>query len=128
MELITYDKSMKKPIVRHSKPFLTVTERGKFNFSQGARRLLNIQEGDRIIIHQDAVFRSDWYLELTRSENGYMITQSKSDTRFTVAKMIVETMFKSVGRKPQKSSFLIDEKKKTVGNSILWPIDLKNSI
>lgn len=128
MNLITFDKTTKKPIVRHSKPFLTVTARGKFNFSQGARRLLGIREGDRIIIHQNSVFRSDWYIEITRDEKGYMITQSKTDSRFTVARMIVEEIFKSIGRKPQKTSFLILNKPTVFGNLLLWTIDLKHTI
>lgn len=79
MNLITYDKTAKRPAIRNSKPFITVHANGKFNFSQGARRLLSFTENDRVILHQDSVYRSDWYLEITKEDRGYKIVQSKAN-------------------------------------------------
>lgn len=127
MDLITFDKTTKRPVIRDSKPFITVNQLGKFNFSQGARRLLSLADGDRVILHQDAVFRSDWYMEITREDKGYSIVQSKSDSRFTCTRIAVE-IFKSIGRKPQKMSFPIATRQSKVGDMHLWAIETKKPI
>lgn len=127
MNLITFDKTTKRPVIRYSKPFITVNELGKFNFSQGARRLLSLSDGDRVILHQDAVFRSDWYMEITRNENGYKIVIGKTDTRFTCTRIAVE-IFKSIGRKPQKMSFPIATRQSKVGDMQLWAIETKKPL
>ncbi|MBV5313798.1 MAG: hypothetical protein JZU47_10915 [Prolixibacteraceae bacterium] len=127
MNLITFDKTTKRPVTRDSKPFITVSKNGKFNFSQGARRLLGLNDGDRAILHQDAVFRSDWYMEITRNENGYKIVLGKTDTRFTCTRIAVE-IFKSIGRQPQKMSFPIASRQSLVGNMHLWVIETKKPL
>lgn len=126
MNLITFDKTTKKPVIRNSKPFITVNANGKFNFSQGARRLLSFAEGDRILLHQDLVYRSDWYLEITREERGYKIVLGKTDTRFTCARAASE-IFKSIGQKPQKLTFPIGLRPYRENEKTLYTIETKKS-
>lgn len=40
MELISYDKTNERSLIRNSEIFISVNQRGKFNFSQGVRRML----------------------------------------------------------------------------------------
>ena len=127
MELITFDKTQKKPIVRKSIPFLTVNAKGKFNFSQGARRLLQLTDGNRAVLHQDKKYRNDWYLQITNEDRGYKIVLSKTDSRFTCNRAAGE-IFKSIGRKPEKMSFVIEERPFVEGNIMLFKIGTNKPI
>lgn len=124
MNLITYDKTTKKPVTRNSKPFITMNVNGKFNFSQGARRLLSFTDGDRIVLHQDAVYRSDWYLEITKEDRGYKIVVGKTDSRFTCHRIAVE-IYKSIGRKAEKLTFGIKEIPFHLNDKLLYTIETK---
>ena len=126
MNLITFDKTTRKPVVRDSKPFITINARGKFNFSQGARRLLDLRDGDRIVLHQDAAYRSDWYFELTRESRGYKIVLSKTDTRFTCRAAAI-AIFKSIGQQPQKLTVPLPEKPLAINNASLYKMDVKSA-
>jgi hypothetical protein len=127
MNLITFDKTSKKPAIRNSIPFITVNSRGKFNFSQGARRLLSLTDGDRVLLHQDEKYRSDWYLQITREERGYKIVMGNTDSRFTCSRAGKE-IFKSIGRKEDKMSFQIEKKPYASNDMILFSINTKNPI
>lgn len=129
MELITFDKTRKKkfPVIKNSIPFITFNERGKFNFSQGARRLLSISEESRVLIHQDATYRSDWYIEITSEERGYKIVCSKTDSRFTCKSASIN-IFKSIGKIPSKARFRIIEKPFLMTGKSLYRIDTKNDL
>lgn len=128
MELITFDKTTKKPPVIHSKiPFITINASGKINFSQAAFRMMALSEGDRLILHQDATYRSDWYIEITKEEHGYAITIEKTASRVHCAHP-VRQFFKSIGRKDRKISFLIRDKPFIQNNAKLWVIETKNEL
>lgn len=126
MNLITFDKTTKKPAIRNYKPFITVNANGKFNFSQGARRLLAFNEGDRVLLHQDSVYRSDWYLEITREDRGYKIVIGKADTRFSCSSAATG-IFKSIGQKSRKLTFPICERPYNLNDKLLYTIETKKS-
>lgn len=127
MNLITFDKTAPRPSIRKSDPFITVNARGKFNLSQGARRLLGLTDGDRILLHQDETFRSDWYLEITRENRGYKITIGPTDSRFTCYRA-AKAIFKSIGLKAEKASFSILEKPYITNGTSLFSINTKKQI
>jgi hypothetical protein len=126
MELITFDKTSKRPPVIHSKiPFITLNAKGQINFSQAAVRMMALTDGDRLILHQDATYRSDWYMEITREDRGFSITMEKTASRVSCAHAIRQ-MLRSTGRKDRKISFLIRDKPFVSSNTKLWVIDTKN--
>lgn len=125
MELISYDKTSKRPPVIHSKiAFITLNAKGQLNFSQAAVRMMAISDGDRLILHQDATYRSDWYMEITREDRGFSITMEKTASRVSCAHAIKQIL-SSIGRKDQKISFLIRDKPFISNNAKLWVIDTK---
>jgi len=126
MNLITFDKTTKRPVIRNSKPFVIVNKTGKFNFSQGARRLLKMKEGDRVVLHRDSVYVTDWYLEITTEDRGYKITMSKTDSRFTCL-VAASQIFKSTDQKLSKLSFPISEGPYRLNDRILYTIETKKS-
>jgi hypothetical protein len=104
-----YDKTEKpKRVSKNTITFLTLNKRGKANISQAARRWFSLQEGDRIIFHQDLEFRSHWFIQFTKEARGYKIVFGPTDTRFTAAHPLSE-IFKSIGKVPQKLRFLISK-------------------
>lgn len=128
MNFITFDNNIPRPATHNSAPFVTVNARGKFNFSQGARRLLDLKEGDRVLLHQDKVYRSDWYLEITQESNGYKIAFGKTDSRFTAAPA-ARAILKSIGRSEDlKMSFPIATKQRVITGKTLWIIETKNDL
>jgi len=123
-----FDKTVKGNQVQKSKiPFVTINERGKFNFSQAARRSLSLEEGDRVIFHQDLEFRSDWYVRFTKEKQGYKLVFGQNDTRLTASYPAAE-IFKSIGKVPQKLTFPIKVKPLVLNNIACFSIDTLNPI
>jgi hypothetical protein len=127
MEFISFDKTKRNPVLKEIAPSISFDGRGKFNFSQGARRLFSFKEGDRVVLHQDKVLRNDWYLEFTTESKGYKIVINKTDSRFTCKRAAVE-LFKSLGKTPVRIAFLISEKPFISEGKFYYRIDTKNPI
>lgn len=128
MELRTFDKTIKRNQLPRSKvAFVTFNERGKFNFSQAARRLFSLAEGDRVVFHQDLKYRSDWYIQFTKESKGYKLVFGETDTRLTAA-IVAAEIFKSIGKQPQKLTFPVKEKPLNKEDRLLYIIDFKNQI
>jgi hypothetical protein len=128
MELRTFNKTVKRnQVTRSSVVFITINARGKMNFSQAERRFFNMEEGLRVLFHQDNQFRNEWYIQFTREERGYKLVLGETDTRITAA-FPAQEIFKSIGKQPQKISFPISQKPFHHGDNLLWRIDVKNPI
>jgi hypothetical protein len=128
MELRTFNKTIKRNQLPRSKvPFVTLNERGKFNFSQAARRLFAIEEGDRVLFHQDITYRQDWYIQFTKESNGYKLVFGETDTRITAA-IVASEIFKSLGKQPQKLTFPVKANPLHKDGRLLYIIDFKNQI
>jgi len=128
MELVTFDKTVKRnQVTRSSVVFVTINARGKMNFSQAARRFFNIQEGDRVLFHQDIEYRSDWFIQFTKEPRGYKLVLGDADTRITAA-LPAQEIFKSIGKQPCKISLPISQKPFKRDNDLLYRIDVKNQI
>lgn len=98
MQFKTFDNTAKPPHKKWSTVlFLTMNERGKVNFSQAARRHFSLNEGDKVVFHQNLEFRSEWYIEFTNENKGYKLVFGATDTRITTIHPITE-IFKSIGK------------------------------
>jgi len=121
-----YDKTEKpKRVSKNTITFLTLNKRGKANISQAARRWFSLQEGDRIIFHQDLEFRSHWFIQFTKEVRGYKIVFGPTDTRFTAVHPVTE-IFKSIGKEPQKLTFLISKRPLILYGTPFYHIELQS--
>jgi hypothetical protein len=128
MTFRTFDKTVKRnQITRSSVVFLTINARGKINFSQAARRFFNMEEGDRVLFHQDIDYRSDWFIQFTKELQGYKLVLGETDTRITAA-LPSQEIFKSIGQQPQKLTFPIMTKPYNNDGRMYYRIDVKNQI
>ena len=128
MELRTFDKTVKiNQAPRTTIPFITINERGKMNFSQAARRIFQLEEGHRVLFHQDIRYMNDWYIEFTKELRGYKLVFGTTDTRITSA-IVARAMFRSIGKRPQKLTFPIVDRAMTREDKLLFRIDVKNQI
>jgi len=126
MAFRTFDKTVKRaPKLRSTVPFLTLNPRGKVNISQAARRFFSLQEGDRVILHQDLEFRSHWFIQFTKEERGYSIVFGPNDSRFTAVHPVSE-IFKSIGKQPQKLTFLISKRPLIIDGTPFYLIELQS--
>ncbi|WP_372648232.1 hypothetical protein [Draconibacterium sp.] len=78
---------------------ITFNKKGVISFSKSASDLLNLKDGDRIVLHQDEENRGDWYLEKTEDENGFKLhKKSNKDNRVCFGrKILCQTIAKSLG-------------------------------
>jgi len=128
MTFKVFDKTLKRNHAPRSIIlFLTLNDRGKVNFSQAARRWFSLEEGDRIVFHQDLEFRSHWFIQITKEIRGYKLVFGVNDTRLTAAYPVAE-IFKSIGKKPQKLTFLISKQPKILNSTVYYQIELRNII
>jgi len=128
MELRTFDKTVKtNQAPRTTIPFITINERGKMNFSQAARRIFQLEEGHRVLFHQDIKYMNDWYIEFTKESRGYKLVFGVTDTRITSA-IAARAMFRSIGKQPQKLTFPIVDRPVAKGDVYIFRIDVKNQI
>jgi hypothetical protein len=126
MAFRTFDQTVKcTPKLRSTVTFLTLNERGKVNISQAARRWFSLQEGDRIIFHQDLEFRSHWFIQFTKEARGYKIVFGPTDTRFSAVRPVSE-IFKSIGKQPQKLTFLISKRPLIIEETPFYLIELQS--
>lgn len=125
MNLKSFDKTTKRqPTPRSVVSFLTLNLRGKVNFSQAAVRHFSLQPGDRVIFHQNQEFRSEWYIQFTKEEIGYKLVFGPTDTRLTAIQPVTE-IFKSIGKQPQKLTFLISKRPYILHEIVYYKINLK---
>lgn len=128
MTFRTFDKTVKRnQAIKSTIVFLTINARGKMNFSQAARRFFNMQEGDRVLFHQDMEYRSDWYIQFTKEPKGYKLVLGQTDTRISAA-FPAQEIFKSIGKQPQKITLPISQRPFNRDNQLLYRIDVKNPI
>ena len=128
MTFRTFDKTVKRnQVTRSSVVFVTINARGKMNFSQAARRFFKMEEGDRVLFHQDMEYRSDWFIQFTKEPQGYKLVLSKTDTRITAA-LPAQEIFKSIGKQPQKITLPVSQRPYQRDNQLLYRIDVKNPI
>ncbi len=128
MELRTFDKTVKRNHApRSTIPFITINEKGKMHFSQAARRIFQLEDGHRVLFHQDIRYMNDWYIEFTKDPRGYKLVFGVTDTRITSA-ITARAMFRSIGKLPQKLTFPIKEMPVMKGDKLIYSIDVKKQI
>ena len=82
MRLITYT-TKNAPHVKlekktAAKDFMVFRSSGIIQLNLALTKLLKIQDGARIALHQDAQYPSDWYVSLTDKPEGFKATILKS--------------------------------------------------
>jgi len=128
MTFRTFDKTVKRnKVTRSTVAFVTINARGKMNFSQAARRFFNMEEGDRVLFHQDMEYRQEWYIQFTKEPRGYKLVLGETDTRVTAA-FVAQEIFKSIGKQPCKISLPVSQRPFKRDNELLFRIDVKNPI
>ena len=82
MRLITYTtknaphiKPERKAV---AKAYVIFRKSGIIQLNLALTKLMNIQEGARIALHQDAQYPSDWYISLTDKPDGFKVTMLKT--------------------------------------------------
>lgn len=100
MRLITYTTKNVPHVGAPKKKaalFLIFRRSGVIQLNSGATKLLGIQPGARIALHQDAQYPSDWYISLSSDPSGFQV--SMLDTRGCVIKsdQLVEAIRRAIG-------------------------------
>lgn len=81
MKLITYTMKnaphIKPETKAVAKAYVIFRKSGIIQLNLALTKLMNIQEGARIALHQDAQYQSDWYISLTDKPDGFKVTMLK---------------------------------------------------
>lgn len=82
MKLITYTTKnaphVKPEKKTAAKAFMIFRSSGIIQLNLALTKLLKIQDGARIALHQDAQYPSDWYVSLTDKLDGFKVSMLKS--------------------------------------------------
>lgn len=82
MKLITYTMKnaphIKPETKAVAKAYVIFRKSGIIQLNLALTKLMNIQEGARIALHQDAQYQSDWYISLTDKPDGFKVTMLKT--------------------------------------------------
>ena len=82
MRLITYTTKNAPHVTPEkktaAKAFMVFRSSGIIQLNLALTKLLKIQDGARIALHQDAQYPSDWYISLTDKPEGFKVTMLKS--------------------------------------------------
>ena len=82
MRLITYTTKnaphIKPEKKNAAKAFMIFRNSGAIQLNSALTKLLNIQEGARIALLQDAQYPSDWYVSLSDKPDGFKVTMLKT--------------------------------------------------
>lgn len=101
MRLITYTTKnaphVGTPRKNRARLFVVFRRSGLVQLNSGATKLLGIQSGARIALHQDAQYPSDWYISLSSDPSGFQV--SMLGTRGCVIKsdQLVEAIRRAIG-------------------------------
>lgn len=82
MRLITYTTKnaphVKPEKKTAAKAFMIFRSSGVIQLNLTLTKLLNIEDGARIVLHQDAQYPSDWYVSLTDKLEGFKVSMMKT--------------------------------------------------
>lgn len=82
MRLITYTTKnaphVKPEKKTTAKAFMIFRSSGIIQLNLALTKLLKIQDGARIALHQDAQYPTDWYVSLTDKPEGFKVTMLKT--------------------------------------------------
>ena len=76
MKLKTFDKT-NGAIARSSAPMITVAKTGLFALNGALCKALNLPIGGGILIHQDEASPTDWYIEVSKSQDAFVLRDYK---------------------------------------------------
>lgn len=105
------------------------SERGLFVINRSAAALMELEDKDRIVIHQDEEDPENWYLEIV-ADRGFVIRLSKTWANYKFNNIVLaRKISESVGFKGRTGKMLIAGKPTKIGRRVLWgilAIGLKN--
>lgn len=101
MRLITYTTKnaphVGTPRKNRAKLFIVFRRSGLIHLNLGVTKLLGIQQGARIALHQDAQYPSDWYISLSSDLDGFQATMLKRKGCAIKSDQLVETIRRAIG-------------------------------
>lgn len=98
MKLITYDVSCSNRSA--TMPIITVSPKsGYISFSRGACESMDLNKGDKVLVHQDQDAPSNWFVEKTNKENGIKVRKPASSNGLMFSNSyLVKKILYSLGR------------------------------
>lgn len=101
MRLITYTTKnvphIGTPRKSQAKLFIIFRRSGLIQLNLGVTKLLGIQQGARIALHQDAQYSSDWYISLSSSLDGFQVSMLSTRGCTIKSDQLVETIRCAIG-------------------------------
>lgn len=101
MRLITYTTKnaphVGTPRKNRARLFVVFRRSGLIRLDLGVTKLLGVQQGARIALHQDAQYPSDWYISLSSGLDGFQATMLKRKGCNIKSDQLVETIRCAIG-------------------------------
>lgn len=101
MRLITYTTKnaphVGTPRKNWARLFVVFRRSGLIHLNLGVTKLLGVQQGARIALHQDAQYPSDWYISLSSGLDGFQATMLKRKGCAIKSDQLVETIRCAIG-------------------------------
>jgi hypothetical protein len=77
---------------------------GRISLSKDAAEMMDLSMSDKIVIHQDAADKQNWFIEKVYTNDGFILTERNNKKALNFhSKKIVTEIFKSFNIYPEKS-------------------------
>lgn len=90
----------------NGKSAISLSKSGVISISSQAIEKIGLTAGDKILMVQDEEKPTDWYIQKTEEEHGFVLRKSTKHLAFN-AKSIVIDLLKSLGKELQSTSFIL---------------------
>lgn len=101
MKLITYTTKnaphVGTPKKSQVRLFIIFRRSGLIHLNLGVTKLLGIQHGARIALHQDTQYPSDWYISLSSGLDGFQVSMLNRSGCTIKSDQLVETIRCAIG-------------------------------